>query len=270
MIDAVSESTWDRYAAAAGLVAAVALALQIVIAPLYPWWDDPSTRVVEYYSANASAIRVQILLTGLAGVVFLWWLGSLRVYLRRAEGDPGRLSAVAFGSGVAAAAVAAIGAVSTVAAANGSVSAANGGVYRALALRMDVVSVVLHELRLSSYTVSWFALAPMLAAVAVVGARVGAFPRWHMYASYALTVLSLAAGLSVLIDSGPFTPGGPFTIVLYGLFILWLGATSGLMVYTAERRRGPTGGSEPSRDDVSASSPAPLPAAPRDADATGG
>jgi hypothetical protein len=231
----VTDPRWERAAAGAGIGAAVLLAIQTVVAPLYPWYDDPLPRVSIYYAANASAIRVQVLLTGAAGVLFLWWLGSLRVHLRRAEGDPGRLSVVAFGSAIAASGIAGLGALATLVATRGDVLASA----HAILVPSDVgsvaiVSAVGHELRLASYTLSWFALAPMLAAVAVISARDGAFPRWHMNASYVLTVLALATALSVLIDTGPFAPGGVYTLVLYGLFVVWLGLTSWLTMRALE------------------------------------
>jgi hypothetical protein len=261
----VTDPRWERYAAAAGLGAAAVLAVQIVLAPLYPWYDDPATRVVAYYSVNASAIRVQLLLTGLAGVLFLWWLGALRVHLRRAEGDPGRLSAVAFGSAIAAAGVAGFGAVATLAATNGATPVARTALYGpGLRFGPDVASIPFHDLRLASYTVSWFALVPMLAAVAVVAARDGAFPRWHMDGSYALAILSLGTGLSVLIDMGPFAPGGVFALVLYALFILWLGATSWLLMRAPEPRRGPTGEPQSLTDDAEPLPPGSFPSPPRD------
>ena len=245
----MTDPRWERYSAAAGLGAAILLAVQTVVAPLYPWYDDPGIRIVSYYSVNASAIRVQVLLVGLAAVLFLWWLGSLRVHLRRTEPDPGRLSAVAFGGGIVAAGIAGFGAVATVAATNGSTPVAREGMLVPGARFVSgVASVSFHELRLLSYTVSWFALAPMLAAVAVIAARHGAFPRWHRNATYGLAILSLGSGLSVLIDTGPFAPGGVFALVLYALFVLWLGVTSWLLVRASEPLVDGTDESAPSPD----------------------
>ena len=51
-----------------------------------------------------------------------------------------------------------------------------------------------------------------------------------MNASYALFVLSLGTGLSVLIDTGLFAPGGVYNLILFGLFVVWLGITSWLIM----------------------------------------
>ncbi len=227
----MADTNWERYSAGTGLGAAILLALQAFIAPLYPTINDSVLEVAGYYHRNASAIRVQLLLTGLAGVLFLWFLGSLRVHLRRAEGKPGRLSAVVFGSGIAAAGVGAVGALTTATA----VRIAEGGtVYAPLGPGQQLLgvgaTVPLNDMRLLAYALTWFALVPLLAATAVVSARSGAFPRWHMNATYALTLLSLGSALSVLLDSGLFAPGAAYDLVLFGLFLVWLGVTSWLIM----------------------------------------
>ncbi len=226
----MADPNWERYSAGTGLGAAILLALQAFIAPLYPTFNDSVLEVASYYHKNASAIRVQLLLTGLAGVLFLWFLGSLRVHLRRAEGTPGRLSAVAFGSGIAAAGVGAIGALTTATA----VRIAEGGAMLPLGPTQELPGVgalvPLNDMRLLAYALTWFALVPLLAATAVVSARSGAFPRWHMNATYVLALLSAGSALSVLLDSGLFAPGAAYDLVLFGLFLGWLGVTSWLIM----------------------------------------
>jgi hypothetical protein len=70
-----------------------------------------------------------------------------------------------------------------------------------------------------------------------------------MNASYALAILSLGTGVSVLIDTRPFAPGG-VTLVLYALFVLWLGVTSWLLMRPLEPGAGPTSEPSPSMDDT--------------------
>jgi len=228
----MADPNWERYGAATGLGAAVLLAVQSFLAPLYPAFGDPPLDALRYYHTNDAAIRVQILFTGLAGVLFLWFLGSLRAHLRRSEGDTGRISAVAFGSGIAAVGPLAVGALATVTAAHlaGGIAVA-GAVYQQVPQFAGLGAVgPLHDMRLLSYALTWFAVVPLLTATAVVSARSGAFPRWHMNASYGLALLSLGAALSLLIDTGLFAPGGVYDLILFGLFVVWLGVTSWLIV----------------------------------------
>ncbi|HEV8622808.1 MAG TPA: hypothetical protein VGR33_07950 [Actinomycetota bacterium] len=232
----MAEPNWERYGAGAGLGTAVLLAIQAFFAPLYPSFEDSPLAVAQYYRENASAIRVQILFTGLAGVLFLWFLGSLRAHLRISEGDTGRISAVAFGSGIAAVGPIAVGVLATATAAHLAGAVAREGWFAYGPLKQIVqvpglaAVVPLHDMRLLSYALTWFAVAPLLAATAVVSARHGTFPRWYMNTSYALFVLSLGTGLSVLIDTGLFAPGGVYDLILFGLFVVWLGITSWLIM----------------------------------------
>ncbi len=231
----MADPNWERYAAGAGLGAALLLAVQEFFAPLYPAFGDPPLDVIRYYHSNGSAIRVQILFTGLAGVLFLWFLGSLRAHLRRSEGDTGRVSAVAFGSGIAAVGPIAVGVLATATAAHLAEGVQGEGWFAYSPLQQTFLPglaavVPMHDMRLLSYALTWFAVAPLLAATAVVSARSGAFPRWHMNTSYVLFLLSLGAGLSVLIDTGLFAPGGVYDLILFGLFVVWLGVTSWLIM----------------------------------------
>jgi len=231
----MAEPNWERYAAGTGLWAAVLLVVQEFFAPLYPSFEDSPLTVAQYYRDNASAIRVQILFIGLAGVLFLWFLGSLRAHLRRSEADTGRISAVAFGSGIAAVGPIAVGVLATATAAHLAVEGfaiARGGALQGIAPQLPALAAVgpLHDMRLLSYALTWFAVAPLLAATAVVSARRGTFPRWHMNASYVLSLLTLGTGLSVLIDTGLFAPGGVYNLILFGLFVVWLGVTSWLIM----------------------------------------
>jgi hypothetical protein len=241
----MADPNWERYGAGTGLGAAVLLAVQQFFAPLYPSFEDSPFVVARYYRENASAIRVQILFIGLAGVLFLWFLGSLRAHLRRSEGDTGRISAVAFGSGIAAVGPIAVGVLATATAAHIAGRIVGFSATMALAqAELPALAAVgpLHDMRLLSYALTWFAVAPLLAATAVVSARHGTFPRWYMNASYALFLLSLGTGLSILIDTGLFAPGGVYDLVLFGLFVVWLGVTSWLIMqaYTPVTQPGTT------------------------------
>ena len=229
----MAEPNWERYGAGAGLGAAVLLVIQEFFAPLYPSFEDSPFVVAQYYGNNASAIRVQILFTGLAGVLFLWFLGSLRAHLRRSEGDTGRISAVAFGSGIAAVGPIAVGVLATATAAHVAGRVVGFSAHYNLAQgELPALAAVapLHDMRLLSYALTWFAVAPLLAATAVVSARHGTFPGWYTKASYAAFLLALGTGLSVLIDTGLFAPGGVYDLVLFGLFVVWLGVTSWLIM----------------------------------------
>ena len=66
-----------------------------------PELDQPPAAILSYFGEQDTVILGSFLLM-LAAVAFIWFAGSLRAVLRRKEGGEGRLSAIAFGGGVAA------------------------------------------------------------------------------------------------------------------------------------------------------------------------
>src|SRR6185436_1350650 len=65
-----------------------------------PMADDSIRKITNFFVDNRDEILAGNALVALGGVLFLWWLGSLRSYLRAGEGGEGRLSAAAFGGGI--------------------------------------------------------------------------------------------------------------------------------------------------------------------------
>jgi hypothetical protein len=66
-----------------------------------PELDQPPTVILSYFGEQDTVVLGSFLLM-LAAVAFIWFAGLLRAVLRRKEGREGRLSAIAFGGGVAA------------------------------------------------------------------------------------------------------------------------------------------------------------------------
>jgi hypothetical protein len=100
----MSNSRWDRWGPIAGIVFVVLLVvgLNLALSDL-PAGDDPSSKFTSFY--NDKGDRAKVIIGGylivLSGVFFFWFLASLRVRLLEAEGVPGRLTSIAFGSGLA-------------------------------------------------------------------------------------------------------------------------------------------------------------------------
>jgi hypothetical protein len=93
---------WERWAGLGGLAF---VALTIAWGGLYspaPGAGDSDAEIADWYGdhGNRTKVWVAAILLMLAAVAFLWFLGSLRTLLRRVEGPPGRVSALAFGAGL--------------------------------------------------------------------------------------------------------------------------------------------------------------------------
>lgn len=207
-----------RFAPLTGLVT---VALGVLGAVLFTTWtDEPSsdsaaTEFAAWMNDNGWAIFVSTWVMLLAGMAFLWFLGSLRSVLRRGEGAPGRVSAIATGGGIVMVALYA--------------ASFAGPMAGALAVEVDD-RVVGPELAEALYVIGWngfFPLTEMAAGVlvlatAIVVLRSAALPTWYGW-------LGLLYGLWLLI-----LPIG--WIGFFG-FPLWILLTTAL-VWMAESKAG--------------------------------
>ena len=98
----MADSNWERFAPLTGVVFVVLLVAGVVVINNYDYLP-PAGEIESFYEDNSTMISVGAFLALLSVFFFLWFLGSVRSTLRIAEGGTGRLSAVAFGGGVAAA-----------------------------------------------------------------------------------------------------------------------------------------------------------------------
>ncbi len=143
-------------------------------------------------------ISVGAFLALLSVFFFLWFLGSVRSSLRVAEGGTGRLSAVAFGGGVAAAATMVVGYSATLAAAQRA--GTTGGISADAATSLhDLAGVLVGN-------TAPVAFAVLVAAAALVALRTGVFPAW-------------LAWVSVVLAVGLLTP---LNYIFMGFALLWV------------------------------------------------
>jgi hypothetical protein len=91
---------WERIAAGLGIIFVV---LQVAAGAMLggaPALDAPSPEIQRYLVDDGGNVLVAATMAALAAFFGLWFLGSLRTFLERAEGAPGHLSKVAFGAGL--------------------------------------------------------------------------------------------------------------------------------------------------------------------------
>ena len=101
----MDEKKFARWGLLGGAVFAILIVAAGFLAGKPPDLADPDRKILLFFVDNKDTIRIGSYLFGLAGVAFLWFLGSLFGRLRRAEGDAGRLSGVALTGGVVAIAI---------------------------------------------------------------------------------------------------------------------------------------------------------------------
>lgn len=103
----IDDPRWERAAALGGFVFAVLATIWALLAAGAPKMDASTNDITSYYDDHGHRVKIGIatLLLTLAALFLIWFLGSLRTALRRAEGGDARVTGVVFGAGVALAAV---------------------------------------------------------------------------------------------------------------------------------------------------------------------
>lgn len=230
----MNEQQWERYAAGAGLVAAVIFLIEAFVVGIPPSVADLPSEVARFYAEHRTGTQVQLILASVASILILWFLGSLVAHLRVAEGGAGRLSTVALAGGLAATGPFAVGLLASalLALELGRIPSGNSfGIVHPDVMRPAAGLVrFLADLRWLSYAAAWFAVAPAAAAVGVIVMRHRAFPRWFGDASYGLFVIAVIAGVGIVVSSGPFAPGEAVSYIAFLAFLAWLATASVLMM----------------------------------------
>lgn len=97
------KQVWDRWAPLTGVAAVACSLVGIMLALNQPQDKDSNAKIVAYFANHTHRVHGVVgFLVFLVGILFmLAFLAALRERLLAAEGQPGRLSALAFGAGIA-------------------------------------------------------------------------------------------------------------------------------------------------------------------------
>jgi hypothetical protein len=215
-------SRWERYGAASGIAFAILAVATVLIVPQSPpAADDSLGQIQGYFREHRDGLLLSGYLTGLAIAFALWFTGSLRSHLMRAEGETGRMASVAFGGGLVAGAIALIGTAVTSALAFSAQSSVAGS---------QAVTRAMFDLGNMAFSVAWFPIAVLVGATALVSSRTGALPAWHARTSGILSIAFILAAASVFVDRGMLAAGGAYGYAMFLLFVAWVLVTSILVM----------------------------------------
>ena len=90
---------WERWGAIGGFLYVIGMILLFVLRGEPPQ-DATTEQLLQFYQDNEFAVTWgTYIVATVGGLGFLWFLGSLRSALRRAEGDTGRVSIIAMAAG---------------------------------------------------------------------------------------------------------------------------------------------------------------------------
>jgi len=219
---------WERVGAASGIAfVALLLASFLVIPDAPPALDDPIADIRSFFVDNSSNVQASAYLTGLAGFVFLGFLGSLGGALRTVGRD--RVATlVVFPAAALALALAFVNAAVLDSLATRVAAESDQAVIRAL---YDVQAFVI--------TMGAFALAAFTGAVTTAAWRTGLFPHLVNVLGLALVPAWLVNGLAVLIESGAFSPTGAVGLVVVLVWLAWVLAVSASLLRRSGTRAVP-------------------------------
>lgn len=175
-----------------------------------PSANAPIAESIAFYSKYRSELLAQSILFVLSAGAYLWFFGSLRTWLERAEGGGGLVSAVAFGAGTVSVAMQMLLQTLQIAAVTGGSGSDAGG------------AALFAHVGWALSVVAYVPFAVLAAATAVVSLRHRALPTWIGWFSGLVAGAHIVMFMGIAADSGPLVPGGPLTYALYGLALAWL------------------------------------------------
>jgi hypothetical protein len=198
--EAPVDARWERRWGWGG-IAFVLLVLGwaiVLIASSRPGADASAEDIQSFFGPDGDSgwLFLSSLFLGLAGLVFLPFLGSLRSILRRAEGGTGRLSAVAFAAGVAFTALLFV---------KNSIDLGVASAVQWQDLEVDPRAwQLLDGLFGGLLAHEGVALGVLIGATSVISLRTSVFPRWLAWSGVVVAVLSvftaLLFGVPIILD----------------------------------------------------------------------
>jgi hypothetical protein len=188
-----------------------------------PELDAPPRVILAYFGDRDTVILGSFLLM-LAAIFFLWFAGSLRSVLRSAEEGVGRLSAIAYGGGVAAAAFMLAFPASNVA-----------GALFAEQLSPEGAQTFYLFGDMFLYPAA-MAAAALIATTALVALRTGALPRWLAWSSLVLALWLLIPPLGSSGGTQPENPAAWTGLAVLPAVPLWTTVTAVVLMLKSRGR----------------------------------
>jgi hypothetical protein len=228
----VGDAKGRRVDAATGLVFAVLFLVAFLLPGAPPKADASTHTIINFFTGKRGSILAGNYILGVGSLFFVWFLGSLRSYLRAAEGGEGRLSSAAFGGGLVGIAVTLAG-----------VAVFNGIAFKVAHQGDGTLIRGLFDADNALFTVAAFGFAAFFAATSCSAARSGAFAPWIYWSGSVIALIQLVSGVALFAGSGFFAVGGAFGLIGLLLALLWTAAVSVVMIQ--RRSIPPVGGAAP-------------------------
>jgi hypothetical protein len=183
---------WERWATLSGVLAVVFWILGVILISAKVK-GDKGPEILASYHQHSDGVLAAGLLFSIGVIFFIWFLGSLRSHYLTAEGGTGRLTALAYGGGIAAAVIGMlIPTADEVGALNKDDIDASG-------------AAVLHHFSDAFFVATEYTLAVFFFASAILVLRYAVLPKWLGWFSILIGIVLLIGpiGWAALIFAFP-------------------------------------------------------------------
>lgn len=224
----MSEDSWPKYGAAAGIAAGILFVIGFILGPSGspPGFSDSAREVQSYIQDNRGEIQTSMALGFAVLVTVTWFLGAVYYRLRAAE-QSARLSVVAVAGGIVLLAAATAGSAAETAAATHVNS-------------LDANTVQgLWDLSTFAFLFVWAGFAVLAGASAALAIRTKVLPDWLCwYDALAAAYVFVVGLIGTFAETGAFSPyDGALGLIGFLVLIVWLLAT-GIVLYREPRAAG--------------------------------
>jgi hypothetical protein len=203
---------WARFAPLTGVAAVVFWIVGFLLfVSTETEGADTAAEILAGYEEDETTVWIAGWIFVVGGVLFLWFVGTLRARLLAAEGAPGRLAGIAFGAGVATAIF--------------LIGLPGGDLAAAIADDLEPAAAqALNEIGTAFFVGAEFSAIALLVATALVALRTGVLPRWLAWVSLLLALWLLIAPIGWLALL--------FGVPIWVLIVSWLLYARGEAVVT--------------------------------------
>jgi hypothetical protein len=174
----VTTDRWERWAALSGLAVAIVFVAALALSGVVPEAPAPGATIADFFAEHRTTLLAAEYLVGLASVLMVWFWGTLRSALARAEGGTGRLAAVALSAGTAQALAYAL-------------SAGIWGTIAYGAPRADGVAVA-YRIGYVAFQAGAFLFSASMLATGLSAIRSGSLPAWLSWTTVVIGAAALA------------------------------------------------------------------------------
>jgi hypothetical protein len=216
----VADARGRRWDAATGIGFAVLGVVGFGLAGAPPKAGDSASKITHFFVDKRDELLAGNVMLFVGVLLFLWFLGSVRSYLRAAEGGEGRLSAAAFGGGV-------VGSAMLL----GGLAATNAAAFRVAGDHPDPNLIrALFDLSTAFFAFSGVGFAVFFAGASCSAARSGALPAWLYWTGSVAALLQVVGLTTLFAKSGALAAGGAISFVTPIASLLWVLVTSILLM----------------------------------------